>query len=81
MSTFSTIGSSPPRHDALAKVSGAARYPGDLAMPGFANMVQGELHAPPMITSTHQGVCAAGMAALQHAASTLELHQGGPVGV
>lgn len=46
---------------------------GDLAMPGFANMVQGELHAPPMITSTHQGVCAAGMAALQHAASALEL--------
>lgn len=50
---------------------------GDLAMPGFANMVQGELHAPPMLTSTHQGVCAAGMAALQHAASTLELSESG----
>jgi 3-oxoacyl-[acyl-carrier-protein] synthase-3 len=50
---------------------------GDLAMPGFANMVQGELHAPPMLTSTHQGVCAAGMAALQHAASTLELSETG----
>jgi 3-oxoacyl-[acyl-carrier-protein] synthase-3 len=50
---------------------------GDLAMPGFANMVQGELHAPPMITSTHQGVCAAGMAALQHAASALELSESG----
>lgn len=50
---------------------------GDLAMPGFANMVQGELHAPPMITSTHQGVCAAGMAALQHAASALELSDAG----
>lgn len=50
---------------------------GDLAMPGFANMVQGELHAPPMITSTHQGVCAAGMAAMQHAASALELSASG----
>jgi len=50
---------------------------GDLAMPGFANMVQGELHAPPMITSAHQGVCAAGMAALQHAASALELSDSG----
>lgn len=50
---------------------------GDLAMPGFASMVQGELHAPPMITSTHQGVCAAGMAALQHAASALELSNSG----
>lgn len=50
---------------------------GDLAMPGFANMVQGELHAPPMITSAHQGVCAAGMAALQHAASALELSDTG----
>src|SRR5688572_10589823 len=50
---------------------------GDLAMPGFANMVQGELHAPPMMTSTHQGVCAAGMAAMQHAASALELSQSG----
>ncbi|MET0535722.1 MAG: beta-ketoacyl-ACP synthase III [Steroidobacter sp.] len=50
---------------------------GDFAMPGFANMVQGELHAPPMMTSTHQGVCAAGMAALQHAASALELSDSG----
>ena len=50
---------------------------GDLAMPGFANMVQGELHAPPMATSAHQGVCAAGMAAMQHAASALELSDAG----
>ncbi|GFE87038.1 3-oxoacyl-[acyl-carrier-protein] synthase III C-terminal domain-containing protein [Steroidobacter agaridevorans] len=50
---------------------------GDLAMPGFANMVQGELHAPPMTTSAHQGVCAAGMAALQHAATALELSDKG----
>jgi 3-oxoacyl-[acyl-carrier-protein] synthase-3 len=46
---------------------------GDLALPGFANMVQGELAAPPMLTSSHQGVCAASMAALQHAASALSL--------
>jgi 3-oxoacyl-[acyl-carrier-protein] synthase III len=46
---------------------------GDLALPGFANMVQGELAAPPMLTSSHQGVCTAGMAALQHAAAALEL--------
>jgi 3-oxoacyl-[acyl-carrier-protein] synthase-3 len=46
---------------------------GDLALPGFANMVQGELRAPPMFTSSHQGVCAASMAALQQAASALEL--------
>jgi 3-oxoacyl-[acyl-carrier-protein] synthase III len=46
---------------------------GDLAMPGFANMVQGELGAGPMLTSSHQGVCASSMAALQHAASALEL--------
>ena len=48
---------------------------GDLAVPGFANMVQGELGARPMLTSSHQGVCAAGVAALQHAASTLALGQ------
>ena len=50
---------------------------GDVAMPGFANMVQGELHAPPLLTSSHQGVCAAGVAALQHAASVLELSESG----
>ncbi|HEX5656561.1 MAG TPA: iron-containing redox enzyme family protein [Polyangiales bacterium] len=46
---------------------------GDLAMPGFANMVQGELGAGPMHTSSHQGVCASGVAALQHAASMVQL--------
>jgi 3-oxoacyl-[acyl-carrier-protein] synthase-3 len=46
---------------------------GDLAVPGFANMLQGELGAGPMHTSSHQGVCAASMVALQHAASSLEL--------
>lgn len=46
---------------------------GDLAMPGFANMVQGELGAGPMHTSSHQGVCASSMVALQHAASMVQL--------
>ena len=45
---------------------------GDATLPGFANMVQGELAAPPMATSSHAGVCAAGLAALQHAAMALE---------
>jgi 3-oxoacyl-[acyl-carrier-protein] synthase-3 len=45
---------------------------GDATVPGFANMVQGELSAPPMMTSSHSGVCAAGIAALQHAALALD---------
>ncbi|MEQ1773846.1 MAG: iron-containing redox enzyme family protein [Burkholderiales bacterium] len=45
---------------------------GDATLPGFANMLQGELGAPPMMTSSHSGVCAAGVAALQHAAMALE---------
>jgi 3-oxoacyl-[acyl-carrier-protein] synthase III len=45
---------------------------GDATLPGFANMVQGELAAPPMATSSHAGVCAAGIAALQHAAMALD---------
>jgi 3-oxoacyl-[acyl-carrier-protein] synthase-3 len=45
---------------------------GDATLPGFANMVQGELAAPPLTTSSHSGVCAAGLAALQHAAMALE---------
>lgn len=45
---------------------------GDATLPGFANMLQGELGAPPMTTSSHSGVCTAGVAALQHAAMALE---------
>lgn len=45
---------------------------GDATLPGFANMVQGELAAPPMATSSHSGVCAAGLAAPQHAAMALD---------
>jgi 3-oxoacyl-[acyl-carrier-protein] synthase-3 len=45
---------------------------GDATLPGFANMVQGELASPPMATSSHAGVCAAGLAALEHAAMALD---------
>ncbi|MDH5823157.1 3-oxoacyl-[acyl-carrier-protein] synthase III C-terminal domain-containing protein [Luteimonas sp. RD2P54] len=51
----------------------AATSSGDLMLPGFANMVQAELGAPAMATASHHGVCASGMAALQHAALALEL--------
>lgn len=45
---------------------------GDTTLPGFANMLQGELGAPPLLTSSHSGVCAAGLSALQHAAMAME---------
>jgi 3-oxoacyl-[acyl-carrier-protein] synthase-3 len=45
---------------------------GDATLPGFANMVHGELAIPPLATSSHSGVCTAGIAALQHAAMALE---------
>lgn len=44
---------------------------GDATLPGFGNMLQGELAAPPMMVSSHSGVCTAGVAALQHAALAL----------
>jgi hypothetical protein len=34
---------------------------GDTLMPGFANMIQGELAAPPMETLSVHGICAAGV--------------------
>jgi len=46
---------------------------GDTLMPGFANMIQGELAAPPMETSSIHGVCAAGVSAIQAAAQGIEL--------
>ena len=45
---------------------------GDVLMPGFANMLQGELHAPPMETRSHHGICASGIAALKDAANHLD---------
>lgn len=46
---------------------------GDTGMPGFANMLHGNLGFPPLEASSHQGVCAAGMQALKYAASAVEL--------
>ena len=46
---------------------------GDTLMPGFANMVQGELAAPPMETLSVHGICAAGVSAIQSAAQGIEL--------
>ncbi|MFC4158422.1 iron-containing redox enzyme family protein [Chitinimonas lacunae] len=45
---------------------------GDTILPGFANMLQGELGAPPLETLSSQGVCAAGVTALQYAAEAIE---------
>lgn len=46
---------------------------GDAIMPGFASMIHGELGAPPMETLSSQGVCAAGVLAIKHAAQAIEL--------
>lgn len=46
---------------------------GDTLMPGFASMLQGELGAPPMSTLSSQGICAAGVTALAHAAQGIAL--------
>jgi len=46
---------------------------GDVLMPGFANMIQGELAAPPMETLSVHGICAAGVSAIQAAAQGIEL--------
>ncbi len=45
---------------------------GDAIMPGFANMVQGELAAPPMHAHTSVGVCAASLGALAFAAGQVQ---------
>lgn len=41
---------------------------GDALMPGFANMIQGEMAAHPMETLSVHGICAAGVSAIQAAA-------------
>lgn len=46
---------------------------GDALLPGFANMVLGELAGPPMQTLTSHGICASGIAAWEAAASAIEL--------
>ena len=44
----------------------------DVLMPGFANMLQGQLHAPPLETRSHHGICASGVAALKDAANHID---------
>lgn len=46
----------------------------DLLVPGFANMVHGELpEFPPLETLTSMGVCCAGISSLKYAASQVRL--------
>lgn len=45
----------------------AATSQGDLPLPGFASMVQGELGLPPCEIATLHGVCASSVVALRHA--------------
>lgn len=45
----------------------------DALIPGFADMVQGELGAPPMETLSSLGVCASGVSAMAYAAQAIEL--------
>lgn len=46
---------------------------GDALLPGFANMLLGELAGPPMQLLTSQGICASGVAACEAAESAIEL--------
>ena len=46
---------------------------GDALMPGFANMIQGEMAAHPMETLSVHGICAAGVSAIQAAAQGVEM--------
>lgn len=52
-------------------VLASASSGGDVLMPGVANMIQGALHAPPMETHSHHGVCASSIMALKDAAQSL----------
>ncbi len=45
---------------------------GDCAAPGLANLIQGELHMPPMETVSVAGICAASIGALKAAAQAVE---------
>jgi len=54
---------------------------GDALMPGFANMIQGELAAPPLETLSVHGICVAGVSAMQAVAQSIELDSGHQLGV
>lgn len=47
----------------------------DLAAPGFANLIHGQLRAAPMQTMSFQGICASGVAAMKAAAQVVELQE------
>ena len=57
-----------PRLDFLA----AATTGGDCAAPGLANLIQGEMHLPPLETLSISGICAASIGALNAAAQAVE---------
>jgi 3-oxoacyl-[acyl-carrier-protein] synthase III len=68
--TLSGIDLEPSAIDLLA----AGTTWADLLVPGFANMVHGELpEFPPLETLTSMGVCCAGMSALKYAAAQVRL--------
>ncbi|HEY9146945.1 MAG TPA: iron-containing redox enzyme family protein [Thiobacillus sp.] len=50
----------------------AATTGGDCAAPGLANLIQGELHLPPLETLSVSGICAASIGALKAAAMAVE---------
>ena len=50
----------------------AATTGGDCAAPGLANLLQGELHLPPLETVSISGICAASIGALKAAALAIE---------
>ena len=50
----------------------AATTGGDCAAPGLANLIQGELHLPPLETTSVSGICAASIGALKAAALAVE---------
>lgn len=71
-------------HQALEKVNcrindisflSSATVGADLAAPGFANLIQGQLRAAPMQTMSFQGICASGVSAIKAAAQVIELQE------
>ena len=66
------LGRSQTRLDEISLLA-AGSSGGDAILPGFANMIHGELGAPPLKTLSSQGVCAAGVTAIEFAAQAIEL--------
>ena len=66
------MAASPVAFDAVSLLA-VGSSGGDALMPGFANMIQGELGAHPMQTLSSQGICMAGISALEFAAQAVEL--------